>query len=279
MKEPLKFLICGCARNCSKYLVDVFENIKILMKHIEVVEIIISYDISEDNTLKKIQSLQNEMKNIKILINDESLTNQRTLNISNARNRIMDYISIKYNTTDCLIDYFIMMDLDDVCSTRINIETFMTVLDKYGNEHDCITFNNEVYYDYWALSFENYLYSCWHSNNPKQIINIMKNKLNDLLSKNNYINVTSAFNGFGIYKFKVFKNLRYEVHPHNDFIRSCIPSFEYIYSTYNIKFLINPNIYDCEHRMFHFKAIKTYNASCIIVRDNLFKKYIGHHVQ
>ena len=279
MNNSSKFLICGCARNCSEYLFDVFKNIETLIHNIDLIEIIISYDTSNDSTMKVLQSLKKRFSNLTIITHKDTLSNQRTLNISNARNRMMDYMSKKYTDSLIKIDYFIMMDLDDVCSTKINMDTFLNTMSKYGQDHDCITFNNENYYDFWALSFDKFMYSCWHSSNPKMNISLMKNRLTTLLNEHKYINVTSAFNGFGIYKFKTFIDSRYDVHPNHELLRLCIPSIKYMYDNYDIKFVINSNIYDCEHRMFHFNTIKDKSASCIIVKDFLFEKYVGHHVQ
>jgi len=46
-------LICGCVKNCEKYLNDVFVNIKIIQKLFDKYKIIINFDISNNYTLKK----------------------------------------------------------------------------------------------------------------------------------------------------------------------------------------------------------------------------------
>ena len=38
---------------------------------------------------------------------------------------------------------------------------------------DGLFFNNANYYDFWALNFKDFQFSCWHSNNVKKLINIL----------------------------------------------------------------------------------------------------------
>ncbi len=54
-------------------------------------------------------------------------------------------------------------------------------------------------------------------------------------------------------------------------------NIENIYKKYNIKYIINSNIYDCEHRYFHLNAIKQNNVKLFIYNKNLFPPYIGEH--
>lgn len=47
-------LICGCVRNCEQHLDKVFDNIKKIQSLFDNTKIIISFDVSEDFTLFKI---------------------------------------------------------------------------------------------------------------------------------------------------------------------------------------------------------------------------------
>ena len=58
----MKFIIAGCARNCENYIELVFENIKKICAVIDVQQIIVAYDESDDKTLLK---LENKKKNYK----------------------------------------------------------------------------------------------------------------------------------------------------------------------------------------------------------------------
>ena len=282
MEKP-NFVICGCVKNCEKYLDDVFKNIdKIInIESITVSHVIFSFDISDDKSLLKLIEYKKQNSiNVDIIINKEPLTKHRTLNISNARNRIME--RLEYIHREHSISHFIMMDFDDVSSKEINIEDLKNTILKFCitcSPFDCITFNNEQYYDFWALSFDEFHFSSWHTSNPRKIMREMNKRLCEYFIDNekDYILCDSAFNGFGVYKYDVFKDVRYDTH-----IDLSLFDNKKIYklcNDYGIQVSFNSNIFDCEHRMFHFKATKYYNAKHAIININLFPKYNGEHVQ
>ena len=264
-------LICGCVKNCEKYLNAVFENIEKIQKLFEKSKIIMSFDISKDFTLKKLIELKKKF-DIDIIINRDSITSSRTVNIERARNKIINKIYSEYND----YDYFIMIDMDDVSSKPINIEILEEVLDENKkNIWDGLFFNNANYYDLWALNFKDFQYSCWHSSDVKKLINLMNTEFKNEISRNEFMECQSAFGGFGIYKIDKFKNCYY---------RSLIDlslfnedNMKNIYTKYHIQYIYNSNIYDCEHRYFHLNAIKQNHVKLFIYNKNLFPPYIGIH--
>ena len=263
-------VICGCVRNCEPYIDGVFENIKVIASYCNVVKVIISYDVSTDKSLIQIGKYKTCF-DIDVIVNKNKLNSERVVNITNARNSYMNHM----NKLTTHIDRFIVMDFDDVCSSKINEDTLKKVFDHEAEDtfqKCCITFNNERYYDFWALSLEDYVYSVWHTNNPKKMMWEMKKILTQKLDECNcYIEVDSAFNGFGIYDYNVFRHLRYDCNIRNT-----------KYNTVKIKKLIQNgyNLYfkgiDCEHRSFHFKA-KENDGKIIILKDSLFQRYCGEH--
>jgi hypothetical protein len=270
-------IICGCVKNCSEYLDDVFKNIEMMKEQFNIIEIVLAYDNSDDNTLFKLFDLVQKHK-IKILLNDkpvlkdEPIKNVRVINICNARNRIMDYIDNSYKDTK--IDYFIMMDFDEVCSKPINMDTFKKALE-IKDKWDCITFNNKRYYDYWALSFDNYVYSCWHTTNPLKMIEYMRDALEEKFNNvEQYIECDSAFNGFGIYNYEKFKKYRYDT-----IMDYSIFDTKKLHNMINGKdiFLIRNDLPDCEHRIFHMNAKKD-GCNIVILKDYLFSEYDGKHI-
>lgn len=264
-------LICGCVKNCEKYLDDVFGNIQRIQEIFDKSKIIISFDISTDFTLKKLVELKKTF-DIDIIINKDQQTNIRTVNIEKARNKIIDKI---YNHHD-EYDYFIMIDMDDVSTKPIDIEVLKDAINE-NHIWDGLFFNNQNYYDFWALSFKEFRHSCWHTNSAKKIINIMNNQLQKELGKqsNKFIECQSAFGGFGIYKTKKFKNCRYKS-------KIKLPSeadvsMKDVFEKYNVMYKSNRIIYDCEHRYFHFSSIEQNNAKLFIYNKNLFPPYTGEH--
>jgi hypothetical protein len=263
-------IICGCVRNCEKYIDNVFENIGIISKYCNLIKIIISFDISNDKSLLKLCQYKNKF-NVDIILNKNELNSNRVINITNARNKYMEHM----NNLKEKIDNFIVMDFDDVCSKLIEEKQIRSVLEEIENgkyNNTAITFSNERYYDFWALSIDEYIFSIWHTNEAKNIMRKMKRVLfNSLLNCENYIVVDSAFNGFAIYDYNAFKNIRYDYEIKLDYFDKCkIQNFVN-------KHQITTKNPDCEHRLFHLKANKINNTQVIILKDNIFPPYLGEH--
>ena len=66
-------------------------------------------------------------------------------------------------------DLIIAMDLDDVCSEDLDIDVIQQYMKK-EKEWDGLTFYNERYYDFWALSIRPFTLSCLHSSNGLRLI-------------------------------------------------------------------------------------------------------------
>ena len=170
--------ICGCVKNCEKYIDNVFNNILKIINLFKNYKIIIAYDDSTDNTLNKLNEWQTKLININIIFNNNK-SSIRTENISNARNSIINFIN---NDIDNY-EYFIMMDFDDVCSNIIDT----SIIQKYINrsDWDCLSFNKTNYYDIWALSFDFYRCSCFQfdhiPSNGNEVVSIMKTEITQKL--------------------------------------------------------------------------------------------------
>lgn len=272
--------ICGCVKNCDKYLDKIFKNIDKMRNFFKNTKIIISYDISTDKTYDLLKKYQQLDKNIIILENNNKLSKKRVENISNARNLILKYI--KNNTNK--YEYFIMMDFDDVCSNKIKINILDEVLQQ-KDRWDCISFNKSGYYDIWALAYNQFIISWQHmfqnkSNAILYLNDVKKNIINDL--KNNiFLEVDSAFNGFAIYKtnkflheeiyydFKFKKNIdlynQTELIKNTNYINN--NNFNETISINNLKYNM---IDDCEHKYFHKMAKLINNCKIIIYNKSIF---------
>lgn len=266
----MDIVICGCVRNCETYIDKVFENILKIKTICNLKKVVLAYDESSDKTLLKLINLKKNHRDIEIdiLINRNKLHSQRTQNISNARNQIMRQLK----QVNFKIDYYIMMDFDDVCALPIDI----TVLQNALNDHekwDCVTFNNKNYYDFWALSIGPFKYSCWHWTNPHEIIRLMNTHLQkEFESTSDYVYCDSAFNGFGVYKYDVFKDCVYNcVLTHNMIDYDSIIE---VVRKYMIQPIIRHVIYDVEHKPLHTNAV---NARKAISKECLFEPYLGDH--
>jgi len=279
----MKSYICGCVRNSAKFLPKVFQNIDLISKLFDEFQIIIAFDVSEDNTYEMLLDYQSAWGGkMKILLNPNQLSLSRTQNISNARNMIIDYI---YNPTTPPYEYFIMMDMDDVCSGTLHIEILQKYLSRL--DWDALSFNRNFYYDIWALSIDPLYISCWHwtkewirGNNLFAIL--MKSYIEQKIaacSPNELIDCRSAFNGFAIYRRAKFANCAYK----NSFVENLnmlsyneIENNVRIFNKYDnsVKFVWTHNDDDCEHKYFHQQAIHKNGAKIKISPLILFEESI-----
>lgn len=239
-----------CVFNSSKYIKKAFTNLDILIKELDKPYIIFSYDKSHDNTFNEILQYSKSRPNI-IIINKtrEYHYSKRTSNISNARNRIMNYMKQCINN----ISYFIMMDFNYIHNSKIHPEILHNYFKR--NDWDALSFNKEPYYDIWALSIDPYYMSCWNFKTKGRTYAVDKmqsyiiNKLNNT-GKDKLLSCISAFNGFAIYRYSKFKDISY--------------SGKFNLNNWK-KFDLNENIKlcgpvhiseeDCEHRNFHINAL------------------------
>lgn len=276
--KPICCYICGCARNVGPHLEGVFENIKKIISNLDDYHIIIAYDESHDNSLELLKSYARSFgKKMTLIIgNKNKLTNIRTQNIANARNKMLDIMRKK---NDPLFDYFIMMDMDEVCSVKINEFVFKNII--YGEKQmiktqwDALSFNRIEYYDLWALSIEPYSFSCHHYKNINKIKNQMLQHLKQEMGRaiirdpeKGLVSCISAFNGFAIYKLKKFIGINYEwnvhktmtIYPKRMVDQMSRAVFETPVSRHD----------DCEHRYFHIRAKQLHKAHICISPMCLF---------
>ena len=264
--------ICGCVKDCEPHLRDVFKNIRELLKLFDNYRIIISYDESSDKSLRILHEIRESLPvgKMTIIMGDTPLTTIRTQNIARARNRILREIRLDRRS---MYGYFIMMDMDEVCSMKMNKLHIESIL-QFERERkplawDALTFNRPVYYDIWALSIHPYTFSCWHYAKAKTIANNMaahvRKKLSEAATRDPtraLLPCISAFNGFGLYRTAKFIKVDYEWNVHATLA---------IYSKSEID-VMSRHVWsepiarhdDCEHRYFHIRASQLNGARICI---------------
>ena len=258
-----KCCICGTVKNCGKYLEKVLKNIELIGALFSSYKIIISYDISSDNSLQILQNYEKLHSDTMILhVNTESLYEFRVYNIAKARNKCLDIIRRQFST----YEYFIMIDCDDVCSDIRDLEPLQYYL--YTTDWDSISFNKDPYYDLWALSKYPYSFSCMHFKDwnewGKFIIQII-----DKTPPKTLIPCLSAFNGFAIYKTNKFLNCYYDPKPRLDLLPPhLLTKNEEVAGPILLKG--KAGLIDCEHRSFHLMAINKNNARNFIAPEIIF---------
>jgi hypothetical protein len=269
-KKSIKMFICGCIKDSGKYLNNVFQNIKKIKSVLDDYHIIMAYDKSKDNSLKILNKYNDYYKDkMSLIIGTDELSGIRTQNIANARNNILNEIK-KLDYSD--FDYFIMMDMDDVCSKPININVLKYIINTERStplEWDSISFNRDDYYDIWALSIHPYTFSCLHYPDGKKIQRHMINYIKQLLHESakqhgnkGLVPCLSAFNGLSIYRKNKFLNVSYQWNVHK--LLEIYPKSEIdTMSTVVNQQPINRHD-DCEHRYFHIRAALLNNARICI---------------
>tara|TARA_B100001989_G_C24503565_1_gene446279 strand:+ start:388 stop:1242 length:855 start_codon:yes stop_codon:yes gene_type:complete len=269
-----KCIIGLCVYNNQWGLPFCLANINAI-KHLFNELVIIAYcDKSKDNSLSILKSFkQTSHIHVDILKNYKPKHRERVVNICRARNHILK--KIKKNYID--YEFFAFMDTNDYsCVGDIVPSTLQMVLSRKA-EWDSISFDREAgYYDFWALSFDPFIYSFYHFESYQSVVEQMRHAFHLLLNQykqhhpNKFIAVFSAFNGFCLYKTQKFINCTYDttIQPHlfDDTI---------LQKQINIcqQPILKNKKYDCEHRKFHLEAIKKNNARNMICTDFLIKKF------
>jgi len=277
-------VIAGCVKNCENYIDQVFANIEKIQTLFQNPQVIISFDLTRNNdvqdpSLKKLLQIRASGRfDLTILMNKNPLTSIRTVNIENARNKILDHIAEKSLNPD----YLIMMDFDDVCAKTIRLEILERGLAK-SDQWDALFFNNENYYDYWALSMDEFEYSCWHCSDTKKMMKAMHQRLIEkmaALGSGDLLECKSAFGGFGIYKYARFvQEWGCKYKSLTDLSLFSTESFRDMQEKHGIQFYLDPErVFDCEHRRFHLTAYHK-GARLRIAKDCLFPRYSGEHTK
>lgn len=275
--SPSNCFILGCARNCGQHIPAVFQNIRQLASTFSNVHVVIAYDYSTDNTLELLHAEQATCNfPMDVLINDQPLSPIRTQRICNARNKLLDHIQTLHSSG---WEYFIMIDLDDVCAMPVQLPLFQKWLER-ADQWDALSFNKTEYYDIWALSYSPYVVSCWNWGDQDTCLNIVHFMMADFsdrlkqLGDTDLYPVNSAFNGCAIYKYSKFSDCRYDWHtldigdlPRPDLVHS-ISQFQ-LFPVYR------PCYDDCEHREFHRRAIAKHGARIRVTNDIIFPQVLG----
>ena len=272
--------IGGAIYNCEQHIDPLFKNIQRIGRLFEQCSVVIAIDRGTDQSLEKLKEWQKKWTNTKFqlfILEGEQTGSRRTERLANARNRILTKLRELY--TVLKFNHFIIMDCDDVCSQPIRLEGLKNVFKKQ-QDWDAVSFIgngsighnlSENYYDYWALSIQPFVLSCWHFKEPHKIIEQMKQFLTQKINQSNgqWIPCYSAFNGLAIYKQRF---LKYHYHWNVKDIVQFIPRDLYAMNIQQAEseFDINRQEDDCEHRYFHFSAVFKDKARIFVVPEQLF---------
>lgn len=273
--QSSQIFICGTARNCETYLDAVFANIQKIADLFNDYRIIIEFDISSDKTLLKlIQYKKIHGNKMDIFINGKTLSNHRTQNISNARNLYLNRMR-EVSLSGYTAKYFIALDLDNVCVGEMDLDVFTRAMER-DDKWDSVSFNRTGYYDIWALSIDDYIYSCWGWLSPWEVVDHIKKYIIDKLDKipaDKFAECLSAFNGFAIYKIASFIDCNYDWRMPKQYMKleDLQRQQKILWGVGSISPLDKQTDEpDCEHRAFHMQAIHKNGARIRISPEKLF---------
>jgi len=270
-----KACLCLCVYNNEKGLPKVLDNVVAISDLFSRLQVIAVYDTSNDASLKLLETFKEEYGSAYVDIimnpNAKDTFRIRTKQIACARNAALDHIRANYSD----YPYFMMMDSNHYsCVGPIRPQILKEVMAR--DDWDTISFDREDgYYDYWALSYDPFIYSIYHFSTNKSVHHIMRNHFEDILKKKKaedpdaLIPVYSAFNGFAVYRSDPFLKCSY----------SWKIDMKYfpVEILFKQTFMLDANIIDylendCEHRKFHMEAVRDYNARVRISLKSLFAK-------
>ncbi len=115
--SDIKVVFAGCARNCSDFLPKVLDNIKFYSSFFKDSYTIVVENGSIDNT-KEILKKNKNNQNFFLFQDDLNNLPYRGQRLEKGRNLIIE--TIKQNSNLINYDLFIMLDLDDMGTYRID---------------------------------------------------------------------------------------------------------------------------------------------------------------
>lgn len=154
--KDLKVVFAGCARNCSNFLPKVLDNIKFYSSFFSESYIVIVENGSTDKTKEILINNQNK-KNFFLFEDDLNKLPYRGQRLEKARNLIIETIKKNTNLIGC--DLFIVLDLDDMGTYRIEEKNILdSVKFLFSKEEIAAVFANQLgtYYDMWTLRDQKY---------------------------------------------------------------------------------------------------------------------------
>jgi len=245
--DSKSIIIAGCAHNNEDYLHKVFKNIYAISELFSTYKIIIFENSSRDKTLEILFDYRKQDSNV-VVITQKNIPipyGAHPVRVAYCRNMILN----KINSDFADYDYMMMIDLDNVCSSPINIDNFKESFN--DKSWDSLSFNRKSYYDRWALRYPPFTKNCWNFPQREKAITYithLSNNISQILKDSKELfPVYSAFNGCAIYKMSKIKNCRYSAKNRE---KPLVSGFY--------------GIMDCEHVGFHRAMMEKHNARIFI---------------
>lgn len=258
---PYNVIVCGCTKNSASYIYDHMTRLYSMHDMFQKFHMVVYENDSSDNTrelldtFKKNNPLFEYISETNVISTIIHKVNIRPQIIGHGRNRILDYIENHKET----FDYVIMVDLDSIIA-NFQKKQITHIFDHDPSIWDGL-FANCIgkYYDIWALRINENIwsdkyhsqlwkapinYDCWemvyHTKDRQKYVYD-----NQVVIPNTsaLIPVSSAFGGFGIYKYNIIKGCRYNCIRDNKITCEHVDFHHQIFQKhYDAKFFICPKL-------------------------------------
>lgn len=221
MKELFSFesriLIVGLVRNASKTLEADIGTLSRAFQNFPSIKYLLIESDSTDHTLKVLDSLAAEMKNFNFVTlgNLDNSIPVREDRINFCRNRYLEEFRTDPNYTD--IEYLVVADMDGI-NADLTKESVQSCLVRQDWDA-CFANQHPYYYDIYALRHHEWSPDdCWKYERALRDSGVphvlarekaVYSRQKKLSSKSNWIEVQSAFGGFGIYNVEYLEAVVY----------------------------------------------------------------------
>lgn len=195
-------IFAGTIRNVEKYIKNGISDIDLCGQKFNDYAVILYENDSKDNTRSILQDFKKD--NYHYIFEDNIKERSRTKRLANGRNKILD--KMREINKNGYYDYFIILDIDDVNSSGIFVDSIETCFEH--ENWDVLTGNQSgIYYDLWALRKKDDMeYDCWEKvrnrYNPFAVKKYVHSNLKNYPQTTELLEVDSAFGGAGIYKIQ-----------------------------------------------------------------------------
>jgi len=212
-----ELVIVGNTRNGASMIGREINNLRQSTINFKKVSFFIVESDSSDSTLIELKELAKQIPNFDFVTlgSLSTLMPKRTQRLAHCRNRSLD--EIINNSRYSSVDYVAVADLDGV-NEALSAEAIQTCWDT-PVAWDVVTANQEgLYYDIWTLRHPVWCPNdCWKQYHqllgmfgPEQALELaVASKMLHLDRSAGFVEVDSAFGGFGIYKREAFISGRY----------------------------------------------------------------------
>lgn len=207
--------IAGTAQNVGPFLTSIRHNVGIISN------IFKSSTLMLYSSLDSMNALGDNFENNSIIYVQEAIDGERfdlkPVRLAHGRNRLVNEVrsQMKLKNEPLNSTFLIMMDLDNVNEDPINANVLKDVL-SHNDEWDCLSFNRNWYYDIWALRYPRFDANVWSFGaDSKRLVRILMKDIKTQLDEfeHPFYPVTSAFNGFAIYKMDFTDSCEYDGKP------------------------------------------------------------------